>query len=175
MKATFDFDKELVAARPGLRRFAIRYANKRFDADDLVSETMIKALAARDQFQPGTNFKAWLCMILRNFALTHYRRIQRETELPDESLSAMKLTDPSASAETRAQLAEALLAFDKLAITDDNGKRFDAVKTLELYVFHEATYEEVAEYFDVPLGTAKSRISRARKALREAMKLPEDC
>lgn len=169
----FDFDKALIDVQPHLRRFATRYVTRQFDQDDLVSETIIKALQAREQFKPGTNFKAWTFMIMRNFALSHYRRAWREQEL-DMEVMERTVPDMTASAETKLQVAEALLAFDKLLVVDDDGYRFDAVRTLELYVLHQCTYEELATEMNVALGTAKSRVSRARAALREVMKLPDD-
>jgi RNA polymerase sigma-70 factor, ECF subfamily len=78
---------QMLAAVPSLRAFALSLTRNSDDADDLVQETVVKAWAAFDRFEPGTNLNAWLFTILRNQFHTNYRKRRREVEDSDGDLS----------------------------------------------------------------------------------------
>src|SRR5690348_1598567 len=84
----------MLAATPNLRAFAISLARNVDRADDLVQETLLRALANIDSFQPGTNMSAWLFTILRNHFRSEYRKRRREVEDADGSYTASLTTQP---------------------------------------------------------------------------------
>src|SRR5687767_13062718 len=77
--ASTQFDQEVLHLRPALVAFARRLLRQEADVEDLVQETIVKALAARDRFREGTSLKAWLFTIMRNSFNTRWRRSRRET------------------------------------------------------------------------------------------------
>ena len=91
---TTTFRKDLLGALPGLRAFAMSLAVNPTFADDLVQETLVKAWANQHRFQAGSNFKAWLCTILRNHFYTECRKRRREVEDAD-GLQAGRMTAPA--------------------------------------------------------------------------------
>src|SRR5450432_4718751 len=84
----------ILAAIPNLRAFAISLSGNVDRADDLVQETVLRALANIDSFQPGTNMPAWLFTILRNLFRSEYRKRRREVEDADGSYADTLKTQP---------------------------------------------------------------------------------
>jgi RNA polymerase sigma-70 factor (ECF subfamily) len=129
------------------------------DADDLVQETVVRALDRRELFQPGTNLRAWLFTIMHNLRVNAARRSRRETTgLPDEA--AFLLATPGR------QGAAIVLRDLRRAIEDlDEGHR----SVLLLVGLEGLSYEEVSEVLALPMGTVRSRLSRARARLRHLL------
>lgn len=146
---------------PRLRRYA-RYLRREPDhADDLVQECLSRAIAKIETWQPGTNLRAWLFVILRNCHINEIRREQRIVSLDDDaSASEPTLTVPG-SQETRVALAEVRNAY--LSLSEEHRE------VLLLVAIEGLQYEEASAILDVPLGTVRSRLSRARQALRQAL------
>ena len=152
------FRDELVAAIPILRGFARSLSGNRDRADDLVQETLAKAIANRDKYRPGTNLHAWLVTILRNQYYSEGRRRWREVSDADGAHAA-RLTDPPAQ-HGHLELRDFLAALQ--ALPDDQREALILVGASGL------SYEEAAEVLVTRIGTVKSRVSRARARL-EAM------
>jgi RNA polymerase sigma-70 factor (ECF subfamily) len=146
---------------PRLRRYA-RYLRREPDhADDLVQECLSRAIAKIDTWQPGTNLRAWLFVILRNCHINEIRREQRIVSIDDDSpASGPTLTVPG-SQETRVALAEVRNAY--LSLSEEHRE------VLLLVGIEGLQYEEASAILNVPLGTVRSRLSRARQALRQAL------
>lgn len=142
---------------PHLRRYAMVLCRHRDQADDLVQEALLRAIDHLDQFRVGTNLRAWLFTILRNAHLNNCRRNQRYgvTSI-DERPAAFEQPSPSAQADVVAlkQLERCLLNIPA-----------EQREALLLVVVEGMTYEEAAEVMEVPIGTIRSRVSRARRAL----------
>lgn len=153
------FRADLLKAVPSLRAFAISLTADVDKADDLVQETVVRALGAHDRFEAGSNLTAWLFTILRNQYYTAYRKRRREVEDPDGSHMARLVTAPPQ--EAWLEWADFLRAFQKL-----NANQREA---LILFVAEGLSLEEVAAVMGVALGTAKSRIIRARARLQELL------
>ncbi len=146
---------------PRLRRYA-RYLRREPDhADDLVQECLSRAIAKIDTWQPGTNLRAWLFVILRNCHINEIRREQRVVSLEDESPASEPALSVPGSQETRVALAEVHRAY--LSLSEEHRE------VLLLVAIEGLQYEEAAEILEVPLGTVRSRLSRARQALRQAL------
>ena len=142
---------------PHLRRYA-RYLVREVDrADDLVQETLTRAIGKLSSWQQGTNLRAWLFVIMRNVFINEIRRERRRP------LSAAVPDDHPAFAVSGGQ--EARIAFIDLRralerLPDEQRE------SLVLVVIEGLTYEEAAGVFKIPVGTVRSRVARGRLALR---------
>jgi len=153
-----DFHEQLTAILPRLRIYALSLTRNRDSADDLVHDTVIKALAGRKSFQPGTNLAAWLFRIQRNEFISGLRRLR--PSVPVDSAIAESLSHP-AQQESGIIMREFLTAFSKLASTQR--------EALLLAVVEGLPYETIAAHTGVSVGTVKSRISRARDRLEHLL------
>ena len=150
------FKKELVALIPHLRAFARTLSGDPTSADDLAQDAMMKAWDARNSFEMGTNMKAWTFMILRNQFYSEKRRSWRQTQLDQEAAerTLVAVDDP-----------EAPVALDELRL----GLHQLPPEQREALILVGAggfAYEEAAEICNCAVGTVKSRVSRARRALQ---------
>lgn len=153
------FRQELLSALPHLRAFARGLSGRTDFADDLVQETAIKAWAARDRYQPGTNMRAWTFAILRNHYLSDLRRSSRQTGLDEGVAERMLVMD--ADQEGPLHLGDMEAALQKLS-----PERREAVLLVGASGF---SYEEAAEISSCPIGTMKSRVARARADLTQML------
>ncbi len=150
------FKVELVRLIPQLRAFARSLCRNPAAADDLAQDAMIKAWSARNSFEMGTNMKAWAFMILRNQFYSDKRRGWRQTELDQETAerTLLAIDDPSAP-----------LALDEVRL----GLAMLPTEQREALILVGAggfAYEEAAHICGCAVGTVKSRVSRARRALQ---------
>lgn len=148
---------DLLACVPGLRRYATVLAGGDI-ADDLVKECLTRAIANLSQFEPGTNLRAWLSVILRNYYLNEYVRPSGRIRLwrSDEEEAVGAPVAPASQLGTVAlnELWQALMS-----LPDEQRE------ALLLVGVEGLKYEEAAEILDIPVGTVRSRISRARARL----------
>lgn len=147
--------RQLVAMLPELRGFARFLARDRTAADDLVQETVVRALGGLDGFEPGTNLKAWLFAIQRNTFYEHSRRSTREK-------ANVSLEDAREEAGPEVQAGRSEVADLQRALWTLPPILREA---LVLVGAQEMSYEEAAQVCGVPVGTMKARVSRARTAL----------
>jgi RNA polymerase sigma-70 factor (ECF subfamily) len=152
------FCSRLVDILPDLRAFARVLCRENDRADDLVQDAMVRAIAAIDQFQPGSNFKAWVFTILRNLHISSFRE-RRFLFEPLEEVDRVLLQAPG---------QEDAMAMRTL---DDAVQRLAPVRrqALILVVAHGLSYEEVAAMCGCAVGTIKSRVARAREELHAAV------
>lgn len=155
---------DITALVPDLRGFARFLARDRTVADDLVQDALMLALGALQQFQPGTNLKAWLFTILRNAFYQQMRRRKRERGALESMAGAQQLT-PS----TQHNVSE-LRDLTRLIWTLPPLLR----EALILVGAQEMTYEEAALVCGVPVGTMKARVSRGRTALAATVRRAEE-
>jgi RNA polymerase sigma-70 factor (ECF subfamily) len=148
-----------------LYNFANWLARDRTDAEDLVQETYAKALKGFSSFQPGTNFRAWMYRILRNTFLTSRTGLKASSTVPLDSDDTPELPAGPETPETilieHSQHQVLQTAIESLPV------HFREV--LLLCEVEEMSYQEIAETLSIPIGTVMSRLSRARKALRESL------
>jgi RNA polymerase sigma-70 factor (ECF subfamily) len=149
----------ILNAIPSLRAFAISLCGNVDRADDLVQETMLRALANIDSFQPGTNMSAWLFTILRNHFRSEYRKRRREVEDTDGSYAESLKSHPEQLGHV--EFGEFREALAKLAP--------DQREALILVGASGFSYEEAANICGCAVGTIKSRVNRARTRLAELM------
>ncbi len=155
---------ELLAAVPSLRAFAISLCGQVDRADDLVQDTLMRALANIHRFQRGTNLNAWLFTILRNLFHSEFRKRKREVEDPDGNYAANLTSLPEQAAHLDFEDFRSALA----QLPDDQRE------ALLLVGASGFSYEEAAEICECAVGTIKSRVNRARTRLAEMLDLADD-
>jgi RNA polymerase sigma-70 factor (ECF subfamily) len=150
-----DFKSELLALIPFLRAFARSLCGNYESADDLAQETLVKAWQSRDGFEPGTNLKAWLFTILRNQFYSDRRRAWRQ--VPWDQDAAERVPGTSQDQNWSAELSDTARALRQLP--DEQRE------ALILVGAGGFSYEDAAAICRCAVGTVKSRVARARKAL----------
>jgi RNA polymerase sigma-70 factor, ECF subfamily len=151
--------QDMVAAIPRLRAFAVSLCGNPDRADDLVQETLAKALLNIKSFTIGTNLLAWLFTILRNAYYSEFRKRRREVADIDGSLSGMLVS--KANQDDHMEYLDFREALQKLPP--------DQREALVLIGASGLSYEEAAEICKCAVGTMKSRVSRARTRLAELL------
>ena len=154
-----EFKSELAAVIPHLRAFARSLSGSRDLADDLVQETLMKAWAARERFQAGTNMRAWTFIILRNHYLSQMRRSHFRGDWDD--LTADRILAAPAGQDKHVELSDMQRALLQLPQPQR--------EALILVGAGGFAYEEAAEICGVAVGTIKSRVARGRAALEQLM------
>ena len=154
------FRPQLIALLPQLRRFALALSGTPDAADDLVQTACIRALAASQQWQPGTRMDSWLYKIIQNLWIDQRRALATAgggSAVEDlDSLPAE--VDEEAQIHSQLELAQVLRAMQRLP---------DAQRSLLALVSVEGlSYKEAAEVLGLPMGTVMSRLARARIALK---------
>jgi RNA polymerase sigma-70 factor (ECF subfamily) len=147
-----------------LYNFAHWLAGNREEAEDLVQETFVKALKGFSSFAPGTNFRAWMYRILRNTFLTSRTGLKATVTLDDEENPVpepVAIGDPETLLLARADQHRIQQALAQLPVQHR--------EIILLSDVEEMAYKEIAEMLGMPIGTVMSRLSRARKALRELL------
>jgi RNA polymerase sigma-70 factor (ECF subfamily) len=154
-----DMSSQLISSLPMLRAFARSLSGDRVRADDLVQETIARALANRDKFTPGTNLNAWLVTILRNHFYSEGRKRRREVEDADGKFAGTLAVLPGQ--ESHLDMADFMKALNTLA--DEQRE------ALILVGASGFSYEDAAAICGVRVGTIKSRVSRARVRLLDIL------
>jgi RNA polymerase sigma-70 factor (ECF subfamily) len=164
MTAPQAFKAELIELLPSLRAFARSLAHNAAQADDLVQDTLVKALANVDRFEPGTNLRAWLFTILRNHYYSQLRKSKREIEDAEGRHAARIAVRPEQDGSV--DLEDFKVAFAQLAP--------DHREVLSLVGASGCSYEEAASICGCAVGTIKSRVNRARRKLSDILGLDEE-
>jgi RNA polymerase sigma-70 factor (ECF subfamily) len=163
MMAPTAFKTELIELLPSLRAFARSLARNPAQADDLVQDTLVKALANVERFEQGTNLRAWLFTILRNHYYSQLRKAKREVEDVEGRFAARLASRPEQDGSV--DLEDFKVAFSRLAP--------DHREVLTLVGASGCSYEEAAQICGCAVGTIKSRVNRARKKLTELLGLDD--
>ena len=155
-EAIDEFKDQMVALIPSLRAFARGLCRNRELADDLAQEAMMRAWAARDSFTPGTNFRAWMYMIVRNQFYSSIRKNARTTSWDPEAAERLLVQEPTQ--ETTIHVKDVDKALDQLPPQQR--------EMLLLVAAAGMSYEDAAIVAGCSLGTVKSRLARARVAIQ---------
>ncbi|MGI8770648.1 MAG: sigma-70 family RNA polymerase sigma factor [Acidobacteriaceae bacterium] len=163
-----EFEALALPLFPALYNLARWFARNDADAEDLVQETYSKALRGFDSFEQGSNFKAWIFRILRNCFLTSkaglaYTKTVFLEDVPEAMEGSIDETTPESI----------LMRLDEKAAIQDALQRLPPpfIEVLLLSDVEELKYREIATILSLPMGTVMSRLSRARKALRQSIEL----
>ncbi|GAC86811.1 DNA-directed RNA polymerase sigma-E/Sigma-24/FecI [Gluconobacter thailandicus F149-1 = NBRC 100600] len=152
------FHDQVIAILPKLRVQALSLTRNRAAAEDLVQDAVCNALAAQNSFIPGTNFSAWMHRILRNRFISDLRKRRETTDIDD--VPASTFASPATHEDSLA-LKDLSLALSRLPA--------DQREALVMVVIQGMSYEALAEATDCAVGTAKSRVFRARRQLEAWM------
>jgi RNA polymerase sigma-70 factor (ECF subfamily) len=148
------FHDQVIAILPKLRVQALALTRNRASAEDLVQDSVCNALSAQDSFIPGTNFAAWMHRILRNRFIANQRKRRDTTDIDDVPASVFATEAPHEDRLALKQLAKAMTRLPA-----------DQREALVMVVLHGMSYEDLAESTGCAVGTAKSRVFRARRQL----------
>ncbi len=167
------FDKEFMPHIDSMYNFAYRLTNDEDDANDLVQDTYLKAFRFINSFQKGTNAKAWLFRILKNSFINDYRKKSKEPSKVDYQEVEMvynSADEPQydGTVDLRTESVQELIG-DEVA-NALNGLPVDFRTVLILCDIEGFTYEEMAKILDIPIGTVRSRLHRARNLLKEKLR-----
>jgi RNA polymerase sigma-70 factor (ECF subfamily) len=156
-------EKALVSEMDNLRRFALRLTGSVPDADDLLQSTVLRALEKKHLFQTGTSLFKWSSKIMYNLFVTEYRRKTKfETQYDPESYIEKESVE--ASQDVKAELSKVSEAMNQLS--------HDHKEILTMVCVSGMRYQEVAKALQVPVGTVRSRLSRARECLQAILDTP---
>lgn len=165
------FERELLPNIDALHTFAYHLTFHEDDAKDLVQETFLKAYRALDSYKPGTNAKAWLFKILKNAYINQYRKkVRRPAQVDYEDYIGYQDKEDQASVDfmdLREELFDNLIGDEVTSAVNSLPVDFRAV--ILLCDVEDFTYEEIAKIIDIPIGTVRSRLYRARNMLKEKL------
>jgi len=166
------FEEELLPHINALKTFAFHLTYDEDDANDLVQETYMKAHRFIDRYIQGTNAKAWLFKILKNAYINHYRkRSKQPTRVDFEDVVNYHDSDENLGQgylDLREELFSSMMGDE--VTTAINSLPIDFRTVVLLCDVEGFTYEEISKIIDVPIGTVRSRLFRARNMLKEKLK-----
>ncbi len=160
------FNKVMVPHMDVLYNYGLYLTGDREEANDLLQETYLKAFRFFDKFEPGTNAKAWLYRIMRNTFINEYRRVKRLPDLVqyDEQISSYQmLPRDEEKTELRKQINGELFEDEIAGAISSLPEKFKSV--IVLRDVEDLPYEEIADALEIPVGTVRSRLHRARAIL----------
>lgn len=167
------FDRELMPHLQAMYNFALRLAQDEDDANDLVQDTYLKAFRFINSFEAGTNAKAWLFRILKNSFINDYRRKSKEPGKVDYQeietyYDSEEVAGTAQTTDLRAETVQDMLGDEVTRAL--NALPVDFRTVLLLCDVEGFTYEEMAKILDIPIGTVRSRLHRARLLLKEKLR-----
>jgi RNA polymerase sigma factor (sigma-70 family) len=167
------FEIELLPHADALANFAYYLTQDEADADDLVQDTLLKAYKAIETYEEGTNAKAWLFRIMKNTFINEYKRKKRRGYQVDyEEIGAYHdeedNTNLTSYTDLRSELFGNMMGDEMMNAINELPIQYRTIMIL-CYV-EDFQYEELAAIFDIPIGTVRSRLSRARASLKDKLK-----
>jgi RNA polymerase sigma-70 factor (ECF subfamily) len=162
--AMSDFNDLLAAQIPRLRRYARALLRDVTRADDLVQDTLVRALGKQHLWEPGTNLRAWLFTLMHNQHVNNARQGRREetaVDFDEISATLVAISDPTAAC----QLRELDRGLARLPV--------EQREVILLVGLEGVRYDEAAAILNIPIGTVRSRLFRGRESLRKLMDMEE--
>lgn len=166
-----EFQAEAVPHMNILYNFALRTTGNADDAQDLLQETLMKAFRFWDKYEKGTNIRAWLFRIMKNSYINRYRKETREPGMVDyddvENFYDSIRDDSTDTNDLQKKIYSNMLSDEVIEALQSLPEDFRTV--VILCDIEGLTYEEIAEFFNCPIGTVRSRLHRGRKMLQEKL------
>ncbi len=163
--STIEFDSKFDFLTTSLNSFAYNLTKNQEDAKDLYQETAFRAMTNREKFRPGTNFKAWTFTIMKNIFINNYRKKVKRNTIIDTTENEFFLNSGDRVVDNDA---------GRNMLMDELNRMIEELEESikEPFIMHYTgfKYQEIAEKLELPLGTVKSRIFFARKALKAKIK-----
>lgn len=161
---SIEFKKMVQKEGSALRHYAYQLTRNVEDTNDLVQDTMLKALTYQDKFTDGTNLKGWLYTIMKNTFINNYRRMVKRNTFIDQTDNDYYIDSVSHSVKNAAEqsfmMKDLERAIEALPVS---------LKKPFTMNFKGFKYHEIAEILNIPIGTVKTRIFVARRQLREQL------
>ncbi len=162
--STTEFNVQLSTLRPTLKAFTRRFTNNREESNDLVQDTLLKALTYRSKFREDTNLKGWLFTIMRNTFINNYRKNQRAKTSHDDTKELYYL-----NVEDTHTFSSPGSSFEYKDIWNNvNALREELLTPFKMHT-SGYKYHEIAEHLNIPIGTVKNRIFHARKEIQSKL------
>ncbi|MEX0967318.1 MAG: RNA polymerase sigma factor [Bacteroidia bacterium] len=159
------FNTQVIDSSTSLKPIALSLTKDSEDANDLIQETMLRAISSKDKFREGTNLKAWLYTIMKNIFINNYRRKMKRNTIIDttDNNYFINSTDRTIynNGESNLNMEDIDKAFSRMS---------PDFKVPFLMHFKGFKYQEIANDLELPIGTVKSRIHFARKELKGKLK-----
>ncbi|MFT6337620.1 MAG: RNA polymerase sigma-70 factor (ECF subfamily) [Halioglobus sp.] len=163
--STIEFDSNFNNLTTSLNSFAYNLTKNQEDAKDLYQETAFRAMTNKEKFRPGTNFKAWTFTIMKNIFINNYRKKVKRNTIIDTTENEFFLNSGDKTVDNDA--GRNILMGE---LTRMIKKLDESIKKPFMMHYSGFKYQEIADELDLPLGTVKSRIFFARKALKANIK-----
>ncbi|MCB9261582.1 MAG: sigma-70 family RNA polymerase sigma factor [Flavobacteriales bacterium] len=160
-----DISKKITNEQPALSSYAMQLTKNIEDANDLVQETLLKALTYQTRFAEGTNLKGWLYTIMRNSFINNYRRLMRRNTFIDTTDNTYFLDASDYVTENMGETKFLAKDLEKAIETLPEDLKYTFELNMEGFKYHE-----IAEQLDIPIGTVKTRIFVAKRRLRKLLK-----
>lgn len=166
---TEEFEREALPHLDSVYRVALRLSGDASQAEDLVQDTMLKAFRSWHQYRKGSNARAWLLTILRHTFINDYRRRKsRGTTVDVTEVEGFTVFEDHHDDDPEAQFFNRIVDDEILRAVDSLPDEFR--EALVLSDMEGLTYAEIADVTQVPIGTVKSRLFRARQALQRVLR-----
>jgi RNA polymerase sigma-70 factor (ECF subfamily) len=159
-----EFSQKLVEQKQSLKSYALFLTRNSDDSDDLLQETLLKAFSNRARFAPETNFKGWLFTIMKNTFINNYRRMVKRNTFLDATDNSYYLDSVSHSTGNDGENSFLAAEIEKALVQ----LPFELRESF-LMNFRGYKYQEIADFFQIPIGTVKTRIHLARKILKKKL------
>lgn len=159
-----EFSNKVVDLHLSLKPFALKLTRDMDDAEDLIQETMFRAISNEDKFENGTKLKAWLYTIMKNIFINNYRKKIKRNTIVDTSDNQYFIDSILHTTTNAAEMAFVNKDIERAILNLSNEFRVPFMMHYKGYKYHE-----IAEKLNLPLGTVKSRIFFARKDLKERL------
>ena len=160
--STIEFNQRLDALSTLLHSFAYNLTKNTEDAKDLYQETAFRVITNKDKFRPGTNFKAWCFTIMKNIFINNYRRKSKANTIIDSTDNMYFINSGDAIISNDANSNILMDELKAMIVSLE-----DAIRVPFEMHYEGFKYQEIADELELPLGTVKSRIFFARRALKE--------
>jgi RNA polymerase sigma-70 factor, ECF subfamily len=160
-----EFNNLVADSTTSLKPFAVKLTRNPDDADDLIQETVVRAISNHEKFNEGTNLKAWLYTIMRNIFINNYRRNMKRNTMIDTTDNQYFINSHAPAIKNDAISGFVMSDLEKAVDSLSDEFRIPFIMHYEGY-----KYNEISEHLKLPLGTVKSRIFFARKELKSYLK-----
>ncbi len=160
----FEFNNLVIQHADSLRLYARNFTKEQDDANDLVQDTLLKAVTYFKNFREGTNLKGWLYTIMKNTFINNYRRISKLNSF----LTKEKEISPG-HLMVSASYNQGENKFVMEDITSTLSSLADEYYVPFTMYFEGYKYHEISDHLDIPIGTVKTRIHMARKAMKKRL------
>jgi RNA polymerase sigma factor (sigma-70 family) len=158
------FSTKVLSMQSSLKPFALKLTRDMEDAEDLLQETMFRAFSNEDKFEDGTNLKAWLFTIMKNIFINNYRKKVKRNTLIDTTDNMYYINAASKEVANDGEQTFVMKDIQTAILGISNEFRVPFMMHFRGYKYHE-----ISEKLNLPLGTVKSRIFFARKALKDKL------